>query len=979
MKIEKKIWEERIFPNFDDNLVIHFEIPIWNNEFDLEIGLEIFWKKNRIDCYIPINIFYSTPCYIEYTFENGITIKGTLTIKKFSDFHSKDTLGIFADFHYYKKLKESYIWHTEGFLISFGYPFIEEETEVVVIEEVIVGKKENTIPIEENPIVTASNYTDLFPYIYVSGWPKINSSEKEGNFFTYSPFTKSPPLSTFTAKLVTLKKALSRVAMQNEVILFINGSGSYQNEYVTNVKKLTGHINGFLSLYTDFERYENLTQVVEVVSEFFKINTNDFLKYLKSDGYNSEKERVWETYFALIIEMGYQSNDLEQIIKVLTLCNFLELVFDNLNPTQTATTISQKRLSCLLCASIILDTAIFPLPPYATLSPPGVNSITLFPYAIGNLQLVKYKLLRYEMGEMASITSVMPGEKRKLVNRMLDRTEDKEVSKNNTFTESINTNNEQNNDFNKELWNAIAETKEVTEYPDPGLVSTYGPPTNITIKGTSTRTYTTQTPDKKQISYFAKKILNKTTQRVSEKINKVRAHTQLKELEDTSISFLNNSKSSEPVYGIYCWLNKVYQAKVINYGNRMLFSFIVPNPASNYIAQIEVLENNDLTQPKALEDFETGSTKSTFTYTDVTTNNYLEMCQYYQIQKFPLPPQDTIVVSDVVSLSESKLISLPDGYSATLASIKYAFGAGETEAIVSGFLGQNVFTLKRSEGLTGSKDFPKLNKEQKDITVSVVYNPNLQISPPNTELDFQLSVEISCTPLSQTILLWQINMYQLLFDAYTLKIDAYNLKISSSGTKKRSTNPLSERLIVKVELEKQIRKQLLQNALQVKGLSSSFINTKSNATMQYNQPEIIQYLNAAIEWSEMSYTFFDQYDNQNDLFAVSSVSPDFFSAFLKSNYAQVVVPITPAFNYGLLYFLNTGIIWTIKDSFAPCFEDYNTDKTVNSDQLSIVNELKKTFPSIYPKQELIDSWEVLIPTSMQILQNKKFLNIKNHE
>lgn len=979
MKTEKKIWEEVIFPEFNDNLIIHFEVPIWDNEVDFEITLEIFWNKNKIDRYIPINIFFSTPCYIEYTFENGITIKGTLAIKKFSDFHSKDTLGVFADFHYYKNLNASYIWHTEGFLIGFGYKIIEEETEVIVIEEAIIRKKEISNIAEINPTVTTNSYTDLFPYIYVSGWPKISESEKNWNFFTYIPFTKSPPLSKFTDKLTTLKAANNRIGIQSEAVSFINGEGDYKNEYVSNVKKLSLYINGFLTLYNDFEKYHNLTCVVEEVCDFFKIDTDTFLTYLNSNNYFDEKERVWESYFALIIEMGYQNNDLEKIIKVLTLCNFLEIVFNNLNETKSITTINQKKLSNLFCASIILDSTIFPLPPYSILSPPSDKSNVIFPFAIGDLHLVKYKLLRYEMGEMASITSIMPGEKRKLVNRKLDRTEDKEISKNSTFNQSSNTNNEQNNDFNEELWNAIAETMETTEYPGNGLTSTYGPPTNVTIKGSFTKTNTTQTPDKKQLSSFAKKILNRTKQRVSEKINKVRAHTELKELEDTSISFLNNSNNTEPVYGIYCWLNKVYQAKVINYGNRMLFSFIVPNPADEYIKQLETLDNNDLTKPKSLEDFETSNTKHVFTYTDITTSNYLEMCQYYNIQNFPLPPQDTIVVSDVVNLSESKLISLPSGYCAKSASIEYAFGSGQSEAIINGFLGQNSFTLNRSEGLIGTKDFSILKKEQTTISVSVAYNATLEISPPNTGFDFKMGTEISCSPLPQTILSWQISLYQLLYDASIAKMEEYNLKINSSGIKKGSPNPLSERLTVKVALEKQIRKQLLENALQVKGLSSNSIYSQSNPSMQYNQPEIIQYLNSAIEWNEMSYTFFDQYDNQGDLFAVSSVSPDFFSAFLKSNYARVVIPINPLFNYGFLYFLNTGIIWTINDSFTPCFDDFNSDKRANIDQLSVVYELKKTFQTLYPKQELIDSWEVLIPTSMQILQNKKFLNIKNHE
>ncbi len=974
MDIEKKIWEDRIFPNFNDNLVIHFIIPKWDDELEFQISMEIFWKRNKIDVYIPETIFFSTPVKIEYTFENGIIIKGTLEIKEFSSFNNRDTLGIFGDFYYYKKKNDNYIWHTEGFLISFAsrIEIIEEIEEVIVIDELVIPKKEIDIPISVNPTVASNTYNDLFPYIYVSGWPKINATEKIWNFTSYKPDAKKTTANLFYNNLVKLKTANDRLGMQKEAVSFIEGASDYKQQYVDNVYQLEEYIGGFLSFYHDLERQKDLTNIIRKTCSFFNTNVKDFSNYLKKDTFLKAKERLWGSYFALLIEIGYENEILEDIIKVVTLCNFLETIFDQLKSKQEESLIHESKLKYLFHATIILDDKIFPLPLYKS---PGLEETTnvIFPYAIGNLQLVKYKLLRYEVGELASITSIMPGEKRKLVNRKLDRVVDKEVTKSITLSETQNASNDQSNDFNEELWNAIAETTETTNYPDPGLVSTYGPPTNVTIKGTFTKAQTTQTPDKKQLSSFAKKILNRTTQRLSDKINKVRAHTELKELEDTSVSFLNNSNSKESAYGIYCWLNKIYQAKVINYGNRMLFSFVIPNPAADYIKQIKILEGNNLVEPKSLLDWDV----PVMTYQDITLKNYLELCQYYQLKNFPLLPQDTIVVSDVVSLSQSKLIPLPEGYCGDSANLEYAFGAGKAEAQVSGFVGQNTFTFSRSTGLIGSKAFPKLNKEQNGIAVSVVYNPSIELSPPNSELDFQMAVEITCVPLPQTILSWQINLYQLLNDAYLDQMREYNLKMNSSKDKKENINPLGQRLIVKQELEKSIRKQLLENALQVNGLPLSMINSLSRATSQYNEPEIIQYLNSVLEWNEMSYTFFDQYDNHNGKFAVSSLSPDFFSAFLKASYARVIIPVFPTFNYGFLYFLNTGAVWSAKDSLAPCFPD--DDKTLSPDQLSIVYELKKIFYLLEPKPELIDAWEVLLPTSMQILQNKKFLNIKNHD
>ncbi|WP_438712414.1 hypothetical protein ACSTS3_08705 [Aquimarina muelleri] len=951
MEVKRHIWEDRIFPDFDDNLVMHFEIPIWNDELEYKVSTKVFWNKNKDDNYIPKEIFTNTPCAIECTFKNGIIIRGTLEIKKFSSFHSKDSLGIFADFYYYNEESTNYIWHTEGFLVSFD-PKIPIPPDIG-----------NTVSVSVN------SFNDLFPYIYLSGWPKITASERLFNFFYYKPFTLSPPIFTFSNTLISLKSLSDRQGMQTESISFIEGTPPYQFQYVNNVNILKGYIGNFKPFYDYLAKEKNLTLVVAQTCTFFSVEVVDFQKYLNSKTYLENKEKLWESYFALIIEMGYENENLISIIEVLTLCNFLEIVFDNVVDHQLVTMLESAVLLSLFKATIVLDKDIFPLPPYQS-SPPVSTPNIILPYAIGDLQLVKYKLLRYETGELASVTSIMPGEKRKLVNRKLDRVIDKEVSKTTSITESFTAINENNNDFNEELWNTIAETTETTNYPDPGLISTYGPPTNITIKGTYTKTHTTQTPNKKQLSSFAKKVLNKTTQRLSEKVNKVRAHTELKELENTSVSLVNNSNNKEPVYGMYCWLNKIYQTEVVNYGNRMLFSFIIPNPAAAYIEQTEILNGTNFQEPKSLKDFKIE------TYQDVTKDNYLLVSQYYQLKKFPLYPQENIVVSDVVTLSQSKLITLPDLYFADRATIEYAFGSGTTNTTVSGFLGENTFTFSQATSVTGTKEFKSLNKEQGKIAVSTVYSTSIQVSPPSPEADFQMGVNISCTPLPQTILAWQIEMYQLLYEAYTKEIAVYNLKIGTSNTKKETVNPLSERLTVKLELEKGIRKQLIQNALQTKGLSINKINAGVNDNVQYNQSEIIQYLNTALEWNEMSYTFFDEYDNQNGLFSVSSLSPDFFSAFLKAGYARVIIPVSPEFNYGFLYFLNTGVIWDSKDDLAPCFDAINDNGTINPDQLSIVYELKKTFhkPKCFP--EIIDSWEVQVPTSMQILQNKKHLKIK---
>ncbi|CAL2084888.1 conserved protein of unknown function [Tenacibaculum sp. 190524A02b] len=960
-----KIWEDRIFPNVNDNLIIEFEIPTGGSKNDFEISSKIFWKKSNQDVYHPEKITTTTPCNLLYSFHNGISIKGKLSIKNFSSFNSSYTLGVFADFYYFNKTDVNYIWHTEGFLIGFDPDFKKN-----VKDPSKKPPKDKPTPLD--PIISSDTYSDLFPYIYVTDWPKIASSEIKWNFFYYQPYSKGLPIDSFTDKLSFLKKTNNRLGMQQEAILFIEGKPPYNSQFVSNTTKLPGYLTNFKALYNQLITSKSLTSIVAQTCAFFQTNIPDFSTYLKSTTYLESKERLWDSYFALIIEMGYEHEQLTSIIEVLTLCNFLEIIFKHIDEEHPTSTFSKEQLSSLLNATIILYKGIFPLPPYPS-SPPISAQSTFIPYAIGNLQLVKYKLSHYEIGELANILSLMPGEKRKLTNKKINRTVTKEISKTSSIDNSYNATNQSNNDFNEELWNAIAETSETTDYPNPGLISTYGPPTNITIKGSYTKKKTTQKPDKKQLASFAKKVLNKTAKRLSDKVNKIRTHSELRELEDTTVSTITNKKNNFPEYGFYCWLNKVYKTKVINYGNRMLFSFDIPHPAKDYIEQTIVLKGLDLKKPKSLSDFHINS------YKDINQENYLTVAQYYNLKKFNLYPQETIIISEVISLSQSKLIDLPDAYYAGSATIEYAFGSQQSNSIVNGFIGQHSFSFQQSEGVTGTKKIPSLNGEQNKIAASAVYNTNIEMSPPNSEIEFQMSISIECLPLPNTILSWQIEMYDLFDNAYTKESTIYHEETKASNSKKELKNPLEERLIVINSIEKSVRKLLLQNVLRINGYSSNLINKNVPPSFNFNQPEITQYLNKVLEWSEMSYTFFDQYSNTNNHFAISSASPNFFSAFLNADYVRVLIPVFPEFNQSFLYFLSTGSIWASLDKLTPCFEDSETTTEIIKDQKSIIYEIKKIFQHSETNSKVIDSWEICIPTSMQILQEKKHMNIKNHK
>lgn len=190
----------------------------------------------------------------------------------------------------------------------------------------------------------------------------MNREIKTLDFFQYKPFTKDSASFSFLAKLASLKIRGHREQIQNEAIAYIDGIAPYELQYVSNPSDLQGNINKFKSFYNILNKDKNFTQIVEQTCVFFNTNVNDFLIYLKSDSYLENKEKLWESYFALIIEMGFQSENRSAIIKVLGICNFLEVIFNHLDDSQLSTTLNASKLVSLFNASIILDKDIFPLP-----------------------------------------------------------------------------------------------------------------------------------------------------------------------------------------------------------------------------------------------------------------------------------------------------------------------------------------------------------------------------------------------------------------------------------------------------------------------------------------------------------------------------------------------------------------------------------------------------------------------------------------
>jgi len=805
------------------------------------------------------------------------------------------------------------------------------------------------------PVIAPDTYHDLFPFIYLNNWSDFNEHEFKFSFVVYEPFNTSPPANSFFYKLLVLKNANDRNGMEEEAVKLIEKEDLYGNIFVTSLEDLIGTIVLFPPVSIEINKLDNYDALILFICEFFETTTDEFYNYLKSQDYLFQKERLWQSYFALIIRLGYRYQWLDQISKLIVICNLMEEIFFNITEDACKTPFDYDEVKDLMQASIILPNSIFPMPPYPC-SPPVVNTSSwIEPYAIGRLQLVKQRFLRYEMGEIANVVSVMPGEKKENSKRKRHQETVSSVQSVVNENSQIQNTEERSSDLAGEVLNTLKHNKDTFTYND--YSTEYGAPTSMTLKGSYDIDKTSDPNQVKALS-FAKKIITATSGNITKKVSFQRMHCVNNELEETSVSILDNTGNNKAIYGTYHWLNKVYEARLVNYGSRLMLSFLIENPAAKYIKEEFNFNNEKLDEiksPKAVFDIST--------FNDITIENYLQICAYYDVEDFVLPPDSNKIITGTLEGNESKILDIPEGYKADTAFVTYVSNSGVNAWQVNGFVGRQAF---RFEGSCGTAEPLKLAKQNLTIPISSACD-NMYLSPPMSIKSFRINIEVECICSDKKIKEWKQKIYVLIMQNYKKQRKAYFNELNTEISVNTCRNPLYDRNTIKKELKKSCIKQLLYNMIKTKDLSIKHPSGSPTAFEVYKR-RILSFLNNAIEWNEMTYTLQEDFGNDVDhvnMADISSGEDHVFAAFLQAAGARIIIPAKPEYNHSLLYFFKTGSIWMGKDMLVPVFND----------QVSLISELKHLY--YRSEDEVLECWEFKVPTSLQLLSKDNDLHIKN--
>jgi hypothetical protein len=288
------------------------------------------------------------------------------------------------------------------------------------------------------------------------------------------------------------------------------------------------------------------------------------------------------------------------------------------------------------------------------------------PLGIGDLKVVKQWLVEYLPGEISHIANVLKGESNERTARRLDRTEDVFSFTGQTSQETgTDTQTTDHHELKREVESMVK--SDIQLKVDSSL--SVKPNAMIQIGASAGFAFARSAQDANKVAQqFAHDVVSKAVSRIQTQSTQTRSLTKTFENEETVKHTLeNNKQGAAHVNGFYRFVDKRYMAQLYNFGRRLMFEFIVPEPAAFLVeSRLRAFEGSTAVptkpDPPTLE-----QVKMTFGPTDVDRAKWQQLRTTYDLSGLPDYPDAT------------KTVQLVNPESSTALFAKYDLQASETQ------------------------------------------------------------------------------------------------------------------------------------------------------------------------------------------------------------------------------------------------------------------------------------------------------------
>ncbi|GAB3002041.1 hypothetical protein [Saccharothrix stipae] len=579
---------------------------------------------------------------------------------------------------------------------------------------------------------------------------------------------------------------------------------------------------------------------------------------------------------------------------------------------------------------------------------------TIKPVGVGDLLVVRQQLKGYHGGEVAHVENVLKGESKKRSTLRRQETEETvTVEHEITKVEERDTQTTERFEMQREAAEVVK--NDITFKAGLALSASFGPAVEFKAYTDFAMNHVKQESTKTATNY-SKEVTSRASSKVSERHREVRVLRTLEIFEERNEHGVNNAAGEGHVVGVYQWIDKVYEAQVFNYGKRMMFDIMVPEPAAFWI-------HAHAHKPKpgaTLEEPE----PFTLEPIQITEANYGLYVERYQVAGLKPPPEPYTTVSKtfegVVALEDksgTKVadVPIPDGYQAitghALVIASRWVPDFEDDWAVVVVIGKRQWGRRKNSFIN---NYYTLDNERGSVPLTV-HSYGCRT--------WTVAVEVDCQRTQRAYRTWQLETHAAIQQAYLKMERDYRDELAAlevqAANDIQGRNPAENRIIERTELRKQAISVFTAQHYDLFGAIG-------HSPEGYPQPHLheadaegryIRFFEQAVEWEHMMYLFYPYYWGRKNGWRTKALLQDVdtqFAEFLKAGSARVVVPIRPGFEAAVAHFLDTGEIW----------EGADPPTLTSPLYVNIIDEIKERTQAPGAEIPQGDPWEVRLPTTL---------------
>lgn len=592
---------------------------------------------------------------------------------------------------------------------------------------------------------------------------------------------------------------------------------------------------------------------------------------------------------------------------------------------------------------------------------------------IADYRKVEQSLCGYVPGEVSHIENILAREYKERSTRRLRRSE-------NTTTTSTETERENLTDTSStaryEMQSEISEIlrRDTSFGVNANVNANFGTAlAGVSVNlGANYAVNNSKEVSKNQAVNFAKDVTEKASEKIVSKVKEERIIKIIEEFEEQNKHGFDNRLGADHVSGVYRWVDKVYKNQIQNYGKRLMYEFMIPEPARLHFtsgkAQFSGGAGKMLQEPKDPRTTSFGVLGKLENSSKINEFNYQSWAAVYNSEVEP-PPASKLVVGKSYSKSQqqgdggwekSKAITdnvvIPDGYGLDKVFISSKCTNLDTGAYLSiGVADQTKvysFLAMDNQLFASDTESTEIDKYSESIPVSVFFE-KVHGGTVNISLELKRKKEIYEK--------WQLETFNTIVTGFEEKLQKYKDELAEAEVQRGNilaANPAYYREIENTLL----RKNCIAYMVGHSNMGKRHISGDTISDLQVNNTQEMdtyaataKFFEQAFEWELISYHLYPFYwagkNNWSELYNYDN-EDSIFRDFMRAGLARVVVTVRPGFEEAVMYYMATGQIWN--GGQVPVIAD--------DLYLSIIDEIKD------PEYTITETWTTRLPSTLTLVQ-----------